>query len=1032
MVYLPTRGDGDTYDSGYTSPPPRSAYDRDAPSSGIRSVNLAPTSEEDRPPSFHSQHDGYGPAPAGQHYSYDAPPPRNGFNQQAPQFDLSGDDNDYRDVRLEQQYQAQAEADLELHLGTAYMDNGGRSSVVYRDSDREVRSGGAGVYTEMGGDQDDDDDALDKFEDSFEGPGDWDEKRAPSEEDGLASPAVSFVGGFGAPPTTAILRRNLTNRRVKLTAGNLILDCAVPTRLLGFLPRKSEDEFKLTRYTAITCGPEDFNKRNYVLRPTIAHRQTELLIVVTLYNENETLFCRTMHGIMKNIAQLCKRKKSQTWGDDGWKKIVVCIVADGRKAIHPRVLDCLAALGVYQAGLATNKIDDNDVQAHLYEYTTQMSITSDLKFQSMEKGITPVQTMFLLKEKNAKKLNSHRWALEALAPQLDPNVVMLIDAGTKPGDKSLYHLWKAFDQDSNVGGAAGEISVMKGKFWTGLLNPLVAAQNFEYKISNILDKPLESICGYIGVLPGAFSAYRWRALQNDELGFGPLASYFKGEHLAGYDADVFTSNMYLAEDRILCWEIVAKRGESWVLKYIKSAQGETDVPDTIAEFISQRRRWLNGSFFASTYALTHTFQIFGSSHSKKKIAVLLLQAIYNVFTLVFAWLGLGNYYIFLMVLTTSLEDPTFKLNHIDIANTIVQSVYMGTVIASFLVSMGNRPKANRWKYMVIMILFALTTAYMIGAAIFCVVKAVQNMAESAIFAQIVVSMISTYGCYVVASIIACDPWHLVTCFAQYLLFAPIYINLLNIYAFSNLHDFSWGTKEQTTAEIDLGVTKKVGKDTVDMTLPSDQTDIDAAYDLSLHSLKTRPMIVPPPLSQKAKEEAVADFYQSVRTNVLLLWVLSNVCSSCWLPCREQADLHVVAAGSLVESKLTFLSALQALLVTTILKGDYANTFSDGGGNGRTQIYLLIILIFVAIMSLVRFIGSTAYVIDRLIRVLGGRFVSHFGTRKIPTAKGATSGRVVGRGVGRQQASESESEKEKREIEEEEEVQLSAGEERSRR
>jgi chitin synthase len=59
----------------------------------------------------------------------------------------------------------------------------------------------------------------------------------------------------------------------------------------------------------------------------------------------------------------------------------------------------LAALGVYQEGLATNKIDDNDVQAHLYEYTTQMSITADLKFQSMEKGITPVQTMFLLKEK---------------------------------------------------------------------------------------------------------------------------------------------------------------------------------------------------------------------------------------------------------------------------------------------------------------------------------------------------------------------------------------------------------------------------------------------------------------------------------------------------------------------------------------------------------------------------------------------------------------------------------------------------------
>lgn len=94
--------------------------------------------------------------------------------------------------------------------------------------------------------------------------------------------------------------------------------------------------------------------------------------------------------------------------------------------------------------------------------------------------------------------------------------------------------------------------------------------------------------------------------------------------------------------------------------------------------------------------------------------------------------------------------------------------------------------------------------------------------------------------------------------------------------------------------------------------------------------------------------------------------------------------------------------------------------------------LLIILIFVAIMSLVRFIGSTAYVIDRAIRIVGGRIVSYFGTRSIPAEKGVTSGRVVGRRMGRGVGSESESEKEKREIEEGEEVHLSAGEERSRR
>ena len=35
--------------------------------------------------------------------------------------------------------------------------------------------------------------------------------------------------------------------------------------------------------------------------------------------------------------------------------------------------------------------------------------------------------------------------------------------------------------------------------------------------------------GYITVLPGAFSAYRYIALQNDSVGQGPLQKYFLGE-----------------------------------------------------------------------------------------------------------------------------------------------------------------------------------------------------------------------------------------------------------------------------------------------------------------------------------------------------------------------------------------------------------------------------------------------------------------------------------------------------------------------
>ena len=110
--------------------------------------------------------------------------------------------------------------------------------------------------------------------------------------------------------------------------------------------------------------------------------------------------------------------------------------------------------------------------------------------EGAEKGIVPVQVIFCLKEKNQKKINSHRWFFNAFGPILQPNVCVLLDVGTMPGPTSIYHLWKAFDINSNVGGACGEIVALKGKYGQYLINPLVAAQNFEYKMSNILDKPL--------------------------------------------------------------------------------------------------------------------------------------------------------------------------------------------------------------------------------------------------------------------------------------------------------------------------------------------------------------------------------------------------------------------------------------------------------------------------------------------------------------------------------------------------------------
>ena len=49
----------------------------------------------------------------------------------------------------------------------------------------------------------------------------------------------------------------------------------------------------------------------------------------------------TSDSVLKNIAHLCGRTKSKMWGPEGWKKVVVCVVSDGRSKINKRTLQVL-------------------------------------------------------------------------------------------------------------------------------------------------------------------------------------------------------------------------------------------------------------------------------------------------------------------------------------------------------------------------------------------------------------------------------------------------------------------------------------------------------------------------------------------------------------------------------------------------------------------------------------------------------------------------------------------------------------------
>ncbi|GAA5800340.1 chitin synthase 1 [Helicostylum pulchrum] len=743
----------------------------------------------------------------------------------------------------------------------------------------------------------------------------------------------SYLDAPKSQDKNGVLRRKVT-RRLQLTNNNLVIDCPIPDRLLGAITFNDHDEYSQLRYTAATCEPDEFEAKGFTLRPKIYNRETELFIVMTMYNEDEVLFTRTMHGVMKNIAHICSLKKNTMWGPDGWKKIVVCIVADGRQVVNKRVLNVLASMGVYQAGIAKNVVDDKPVKAHIYEYTTQISIDSDMNIKGSDKGIVPVQIMFCLKEKNAKKINSHRWFFNAFGPIIKPNVCILLDVGTRPGNSSIYQLWKVFHRNPLVGGACGEIRAMLGTACCQLLNPLVAAQNFEYKMSNILDKPLESVFGYISVLPGAFSAYRYAALKNDVNGHGPLEKYFFGEDLHGNKNNetnnktgLFEANMYLAEDRILCFELVAKKDERWLLQYVASAFGETDVPNQLPEFISQRRRWLNGSFFAGVYGLIHFGKVWNSGHGFSRTLLLMIEGIYNVISLIFSWFSVGNFFIAFYFITKSLSAPNvdpFGNEWGSRIFEIIKYAYAFLLFVIFICSMGNRPQGSKFLFMTCLVGFALIMCYMLFCSAWLIYKGIQLAAEKYEWTldtltnfqiamndsglrNMVISLGSTYGIYFVSSCLHRQPFHMFTSFLPYILLLPGYINILNIYAFCNTHDVSWGTKGDNSVAKDLGIVKvsekEKGVKTVEIELPADQYDINCQYDEALFALDDKQHRGDDDGGSLTKD----DYYRSFRTHLVLVWIGCNALLVAFITASDYESIFNESVGTTYMSVMLWVN-----------------------------------------------------------------------------------------------------------------------------
>jgi len=99
--------------------------------------------------------------------------------------------------------------------------------------------------------------------------------------------------GWSVAKEKLMKRRSV--KQVALVQGNLVLDVNVPSHIVP-AGKQDLEEFSKMRYTAATCDPDDFMSSRYTLRQYLWGRETELFIVMTMYNEDEILFVKTMNA----------------------------------------------------------------------------------------------------------------------------------------------------------------------------------------------------------------------------------------------------------------------------------------------------------------------------------------------------------------------------------------------------------------------------------------------------------------------------------------------------------------------------------------------------------------------------------------------------------------------------------------------------------------------------------------------------------------------------------------------------------------
>ena len=286
---------------------------------------------------------------------------------------------------------------------------------------------------------------------------------------------------------------------------------------------------------------------------------------------------------------------------------------------------------------------------------------------------------------------------------------------------------------------------------------------------------------------------RWRAIEGT-----PIEEFLRG--LNKKVLSLLELNMFLAEDRIMCFKIISQnlQTQSYELMYLPGARAVTDPPQNLLRLIQQRRRWINGANAIFVFVTLKCLHMTETKHSKCQKSFFIINFVISLLSQIMGFVSTGLFYgtissfirFFVQNKVEDIKiDTPFQMASI-FENLILLS-YMVLVIISLGMGKGlDNPKVQ-WTLIGISVILC-------GFNFFVVIYTLAGLFSSALTILILIGFLFTY--FIPPMLYECKlfcktlPKQLLSILA-YLLCMPLYLIVFQVYSYANFHDVTWGNRE---------------------------------------------------------------------------------------------------------------------------------------------------------------------------------------------------------------------------------------------